>query len=231
MVGGGARVFTPKSIANNTLWLQFGDEMYQDIAKTVPAVNAGDPVMVWGDKSGSGNDATRNGVDRPTAGADGVDFVQASSQYLNLVSTVLNGAEWTVIIRAKKKAAGANMEFIGKIGGGSYFRYTATVTQIIWYTNDGTQNDVMTVNGCPNDANYYTWILRYQNTSKNIRRNGIQVGEVLGLNNGPNLANKFEAIGRYNTGYANALFSDIIAYSRYITDAECLLLEAAIPFT
>jgi len=53
------RKFSPARIPGLQLWLRADAGVYQDAAKTTPAVADGDVVGAWADLSGAGNDATQ----------------------------------------------------------------------------------------------------------------------------------------------------------------------------
>jgi hypothetical protein len=64
--------FTPRSISGLALWLDASDatSLYQNSDGTVAAVNSGDPVGYWRDKSGNNRHATQaTAGSRPTVGA------------------------------------------------------------------------------------------------------------------------------------------------------------------
>lgn len=53
--------YTPSGDSRVKLWLKADAGVFQDLAKTTPAVANGDPVRCWADQSGNGHDATQSG--------------------------------------------------------------------------------------------------------------------------------------------------------------------------
>jgi hypothetical protein len=88
--------FSPLDVDGLQLWLRADAGVYQDAAKTTPAVNDGDVVGCWEDQSGNGNDATQattakkpvvklgivNG--KPVVRFDGIDDKLIISSTLNI---------------------------------------------------------------------------------------------------------------------------------------------------
>lgn len=83
--GGGS---TPDTIGSGLLiWYQNGAGLFQDAAKTTPAVT-NDPVGAWEDASGNGRDITVSGTARPTLEAGGAVHCDGSNDNMVTVGGI-----------------------------------------------------------------------------------------------------------------------------------------------
>ena len=100
--------FAPTSITGCGLWLDAADisTLFQDSAGTTPVTTNGQPIGLWRDKSGAGNDFTQatsgNRVSYDTSSKGAIQlssptFLQASAASLGTVST---SANLTIIMTA-----------------------------------------------------------------------------------------------------------------------------------
>lgn len=116
--------FTPTDSSNLLVWYK---------ADGITGLSDGDPISVWPDSSGNGNNLTASGGSRPTwetnlqNGLPGVNFNPASSQFFLLTTPISAATPYTLFIIYKKATAGTSFATFGNGGGlfpATYFDYT-----------------------------------------------------------------------------------------------------------
>lgn len=128
--------FSPKSIPGLALWLDASaaGDLYQNSDGTVPAVNAGDPVGYWRDRSGNNRHATQaTGGSRPVVGTlnsrraltfDGSnDFLSGTNPF-----TLAQPTTWLLVAKANGSigaSVGQNV-FDGSTNRQAIFRLAGT---------------------------------------------------------------------------------------------------------
>lgn len=223
-VGGG--VFTPRSLANLTFWLDASDltTIYQDAARTTPVTADGQPVGGWADKSNSGNHAINaGGTVRPlykTAIQNGKAGLLFDGSNDTLIAPCLAQAAQTVFIVAKR-VAGSNDRVLWGYDAFAKVAFDATQNWY-WYTNDGVVTSY--IFGGP------------ATTTSLITTTFVGASSMIGHLNGNSVvsldpeANHHEAatsliLGADGGSNGNIYVFEMIRYDRALSDAERIRVE------
>jgi len=230
------RTFNPSRIDGLDLWLDAadGDTLF-DATSGGNFVSAnGSAVKRWEDKSGNGKHATE-ATNAPTLVTDSKNRLSAlnfnASKFISCSFTSKTFTQQTIFLALQFSTSTANFgrAFTQTIAGSQDFSITghyipllrnATANQISSYANNAAQSAVAAVN-----QTWYVARARHSGTALTVSLNGN-----LGTNFSHTLNRNFDLyrIGAHNIGgdtaYWNSIISEVIVYTRNLTDSESNLV-------
>lgn len=220
----GGTAFDPLSITGLQFWVDASDytTLYQDSGLTTRAINDGDVIGGWSDKSGNGRNALQtDNTKKPllkTAiqnGRNVVQFTLASSHFLSFLSgpSILNSTTFCVV-----KTNGYNSQTI--LGVTPYTNpYWVLITNY-----SAIQGPEGLSTGFPYSAICELYVVRYSAGQNQVRKNGVD-----GTNNtsisATHLISHLGSTGGGGDNYGGNIM-EILTYSSILSGSDILLVEA-----
>jgi len=234
--------FSPSDISGLALWLdasQTGD-LFQNSDGTVPAVNSGDPVGYWRDRSGNNRHATQaTGASRPLVSTAAVGTRSAmaadgANDFLSLgnIASAFPSAGTVFVVCAPSRISPATSWSAFSTGASHWDIYNGNVAYpgVLRSTRLNSVQTIIPYNGAAHQGS--TLILRYRSSAS--AWGGYVNGAVSQIASaaysaGPTNASAYVIGADISGGTTNGPFKgticEVIAYSRALTDSECARIE------
>ena len=230
------RTFNPSRISNLDLWLDAadGDTLFDATSGGNFVSTNGFAVKRWEDKSGNGTHATE-ATNAPTLLTDSKNRLSTlnfnASKYISCSFTSKTFTQQTVflVLQFSTSTASFGRAFTQTVSGSQDFAISghyipllrnSTTNEIGSYANGAPQSTVAAVNQV-----WYIARARHSGSALTVSLNGSS-----GINTSHTLNRNFDLyrIGAHNIGgdtaYWNSIISEVIVYTRNLTDSESNLV-------
>ena len=219
----GGTAFNPLSITGLQFWVDASDytTLYQDSGLTTRAINDGDVIGGWSDKSGNGRNALQtDGTKKPLlklAIQNGRNVVRFDGVNDNMTFSNWQSNPATVFLVVRSSS---DTIFLSALAGAS-----PSYPLFYYYTNGNVYGQGGYLSGFTTANTYNQWTVTCSTTARTIRRDGTAGSSLAGTVDSA----LYSMIGTYDNSpnYAqNGDTLEILGYNSVLSNSDILLVEA-----